>query len=102
MSRRRISDEERILFEATIAESRPLKKETAPKARAKPSTLSAGARKPEPSGLDGRIGERLRRGLLEPDRTPGFARHDAGQRRIALCCLSCMALSAAASSLCWS
>jgi DNA-nicking Smr family endonuclease len=62
MSRRKTTDEERILFRETISETRPLAPFVAP-ARVKPrSAATAGA-----SGLDGRTDEKLRRGLLDPD-----------------------------------
>ncbi len=78
MSRRKTTDEERMLFRETIAEARPL----APTALC---DLSSRARRrsgaaPGVSGLDGRTDERLRRGLLEPDARldlHGFTERDA-------------------------
>ena len=78
MSRRKTTDEERILFRETISEARPL----APIAHA--GSLEQSKRKTPPSpgasGLDGRTDERLRRGLIEPDARldlHGFTERDA-------------------------
>ncbi len=78
MSRRKTTDEERILFRETIAEARPL----APILTA--GLMALPKRKvPAPagvSGLDGRTDERLRRGLIEPDARldlHGFTERDA-------------------------
>jgi len=63
MSRRKTTTEERILFEETIAEARPL-------VSVAPPLQSPRGKKPAAvgvSGLDGRTDEKLRRGLLEPD-----------------------------------
>ena len=76
MSRRKTTDEERILFRETINETRPLAPTT-------PSFRPATGRHKGPagaSGLDGRTDERLRRGLLEPDARldlHGFTERDA-------------------------
>jgi DNA-nicking Smr family endonuclease len=65
VSRRRATEEERALFEASFTEARPMKVDSASKTRAKPVPLKA---KPATTsgGLDGRTSERMRRGLLEP------------------------------------
>lgn len=62
MSRRKTTEEERILFREAIAETRPV-------ATVVPAAVPAAKRRAAPgvSGLDGRTDERLRRGLLEPD-----------------------------------
>ena len=78
MSRRKTTDEERILFRETIAEARPL----APIAPAGSLVQSKRKTPPSPgvSGLDGRTDERLRRGLIEPDARldlHGFTERDA-------------------------
>jgi DNA-nicking Smr family endonuclease len=67
--KRRTTDEERALFEATVRETRP--RQTAKKsatsssphvARTAPKTKSKA-----PSGLDGRTAKRLKRGALDPE-----------------------------------
>lgn len=61
MSRRRVSDEERKLFEQDFREGRPIKPVTskaAPKAKGRVSG---------PSGINGATQDRLQRGTLEPD-----------------------------------
>lgn len=75
MSRRKTTDEERILFHETISEARPLAPIVAP-ARVKPRTAATTG----VSGLDGRTDEKLRRGLLDPDARldlHGFTERDA-------------------------
>lgn len=61
MSRRRVSDEERKLFEQDFREGRPIKPVIA-KAGAKAKGRVSG-----PSGINGGTEDRLRRGTLEPD-----------------------------------
>lgn len=78
MSRRKITDEERTLFQETIAEARPLVPAAlgdGPSRTKRSFRAAAGA-----SGLDGRTDERLRRGLLEPEARldlHGFTEHQA-------------------------
>jgi DNA-nicking Smr family endonuclease len=61
MSRRKVSDEERKLFEQDFREGRPIK----------PVTVKAGpkakGRVSGPSGINGATQDRLKRGTLEPD-----------------------------------
>ena len=75
MSRRKTTDEERILFQETISEARPLAPAAAA-VRVKPRhAATAGV-----TGLDGRTDEKLRRGTLEPDARldlHGFTERDA-------------------------
>ncbi len=66
MSRRRISDEERALFEAAFTETRPLKAEKKAPPKPLPNPVAA-ARPAQTGGLDGNTNERLRKGALEPD-----------------------------------
>jgi DNA-nicking Smr family endonuclease len=76
MSRRKTTHEERVLFEETIAEARPL----APVAPATVPAVHKHKAAPGVSGLDGRTDEKLRRGLLEPDARldlHGFTERDA-------------------------
>lgn len=61
MSRRRVSDEERKLFEQDFREGRPIKPVSA-KVGAKAKGRVSG-----PSGINGGTEDRLRRGTLEPD-----------------------------------
>jgi len=63
MNRRRITDDERALFEQSFTETRPLRTDRldVPEPR-RPKQIVAGG-----SGIDGRTEERLRRGLLDPD-----------------------------------
>jgi DNA-nicking Smr family endonuclease len=61
MSRRKITDDEKLLFQKTIDEPRPLKAVTR-KAAIKPKNPAA---RPA-AGLDGNTTERLKRGALEP------------------------------------
>jgi DNA-nicking Smr family endonuclease len=61
MSRRKTTDDEKILFQKTIDEPRPLKAVTR-KAAIKPKKPAA---RPA-TGLDGNTTERLKRGALEP------------------------------------
>jgi DNA-nicking Smr family endonuclease len=78
MSRRKTTEEERILFKETIAETRPLAPALLadlPTRKMRKTGTAIGA-----SGLDGRTDERLRRGLLEPDARldlHGFTEHQA-------------------------
>lgn len=77
-SRRTTSDEERELFEATLADSVPLKKAPRRKKKSAPTTgasAPAAPEKPRPkehaaprrgAGIDGNTADRLRRGLLDP------------------------------------
>lgn len=73
--KRRLTEEERELFETTFRDARPLKR-----AKAKPAkkpVAPASAKKAAPAatplprssggGLDGRTAERLHRGILEPE-----------------------------------
>ncbi len=60
MTRRKITDEERELFKQSFAETRPL----APLSR---STAPVTPGRAGATGVDGKTGDRLRRGLLEPD-----------------------------------
>ncbi len=64
MTRRKTTDEERVLFEQSFAESRPLHADVlkAPAAPRKPARIVEGG-----SGVDGRTDGRLRKGTLEPD-----------------------------------
>lgn len=64
MTRRRTTDQERILFEQVVDEARPLASVEHAPSRAKKTANrpSSGA-----SGLDGRTDDRLRRGLIKPD-----------------------------------
>jgi len=65
MSRRKITDEERALFEETFREARPHKPvKRAAKPAVKP--VVPGPRK-QTGGLDGNTADRLRRGALDPD-----------------------------------
>ena len=76
MSRRKTTTEERVLFEETIAEARPLAMPASQLRHKKPAAPAAAG----VSGLDGRTEERLRRGLLEPDARldlHGFTERDA-------------------------
>jgi DNA-nicking Smr family endonuclease len=76
MSRRRTTDEERTLFEQTLAETRPMVNATPSAALAKGKVKGlAGA-----GGLDGRTDARLRRGTIDPDARldlHGFTERDA-------------------------
>jgi DNA-nicking Smr family endonuclease len=60
MSRRKTTDDEKLLFQKTIDEPRPLKAVTR-KAIAKPKKPAA-----RPTSLDGNTAEKLKRGALEP------------------------------------
>lgn len=63
MKRKRIvTEDERVLFEESFKEARPLADKTAAKSR-----KSATASKAVHTGVDGGTAERLRRGMLEPD-----------------------------------
>src|SRR5438552_19199272 len=80
MTRRRTTDQERILFQQAVDEARPLAQlEPVAVARGKKSA----SRPPsEVSGLDGRTDDRLRRGLIKPDARidlHGFTERDAHQ-----------------------
>lgn len=65
MSRRKITDAERALFELAVDETRPI----VPRSIAAGTRLKKGQASPESgsSGLDGRTDDRLRRGLIRPD-----------------------------------
>jgi DNA-nicking Smr family endonuclease len=72
MTRRKTTDDERILFRETIAEARPL----APL----PPESSSTVKRSTPAGLDGRTDDRLRRGTIEPNARldlHGFTERDA-------------------------
>jgi DNA-nicking Smr family endonuclease len=69
------SEEERALFESALGDAKPLKpgrtsaapkpaKPSPPKPAAPPAVI---APRPQPSGLDGRTAERLRKGAIAPD-----------------------------------
>jgi DNA-nicking Smr family endonuclease len=77
MSRRKTTKEERELFEQAIAEARPLTQlPTSPAASSKTRSSTV----PNTGGLDGRTGERLRRGLIAPNAKldlHGFTERDA-------------------------
>jgi DNA-nicking Smr family endonuclease len=64
MSRRRTTEDERVLFEKSFAETRPLRPDVlkAPAPPRTPKRIVEGG-----SGIDGRTDERLRRGILEPE-----------------------------------
>jgi DNA-nicking Smr family endonuclease len=60
--KRKISDEERALFEAAFKEARPIKRDALEgAAQAAPKRVSP------TGGLDGNTQERLRKGMLDPD-----------------------------------
>lgn len=59
MSRRKITDEERVLFKQAVETSRP-------QVIAKPRPRKAASAKPGGSGLDGNTAEKLKRGKLAP------------------------------------
>lgn len=75
--RRETSDEERELFEATLADAKRLKKKAGPKKKppakaakpafAPPVIVPSRTRTPKATGLDGRTAERLSRGQLAPE-----------------------------------
>ncbi|MBU6296771.1 MAG: Smr/MutS family protein [Alphaproteobacteria bacterium] len=66
MSRRPTTDDERELFRAVISGRAQLKKTKSPASEAKPAAPKK-AVTTVPSGVDGRTGERLRRGAVSPD-----------------------------------
>ncbi|HXM00894.1 MAG TPA: Smr/MutS family protein [Rhizomicrobium sp.] len=67
MTRRRVSDDERALFEDAFKGTIPLKKPNPKKAVAKPAPKIVAPRPPEFSGIDGGTDRELRKGALAPD-----------------------------------
>ena len=63
MTRRKTTDEERMLFVQTFEEARPLTASVLNPPAPKPRKMPVAG----PTGLDGRTDERLRRGALDPD-----------------------------------
>lgn len=62
MSRRKVSDEERLEFERDFKEARPIKPAVAVRSARKKLSVTPGG-----SGINGKTEERLKRGALEPD-----------------------------------
>jgi len=67
MTRRRVSDDERALFEEAFKGTIPLKKPTPKKALTKPAPKVAAPQPPKFSGIDGGTDRALRKGALAPD-----------------------------------